>query len=66
MKEIYGIISGMEEIYKKTVNENGICSCNEIDIFVDEWKLGLQNKKNQQNSFLPVFIRSRAMNLHAN
>lgn len=56
----------MEEIYKKNVNENGICSCNEIDISVDEWKLVLQNKKNQQNSFLPVFIRSRAMNLHAN
>lgn len=45
MKEIYGIISGMEGIYKKTVNENGICSCNEIDISVDEWKLVLQNKK---------------------
>lgn len=32
MKEIYGIISGMEEIYKKTVNENGICSCNEEEL----------------------------------
>lgn len=32
MKEIYGIISGMEEIYKKTVNENGICSCNDEEL----------------------------------
>lgn len=32
MKEIYGIISGMEEIYKKTVNENGICFCNEEEL----------------------------------
>lgn len=32
MKEVYGIISGMEEIYKKTVNENGICSCNEEEL----------------------------------
>lgn len=32
MKEIYGIISGMEEIYKKNVNENGICSCNEEEL----------------------------------
>lgn len=32
MKEVYGIISGMEEIYKKTVNENGICSCNKEEL----------------------------------
>lgn len=32
MKEIYGIISGMEEIYKKTVNENGICFCNKEEL----------------------------------
>lgn len=32
MKEIYGIISGMEEIYKKNVNENGICSCNKEEL----------------------------------
>lgn len=32
MKEIYGIISGMEEIYKKIVNENGICFCNKEEL----------------------------------
>ncbi len=32
MKEVYGIISGMEEIYKKTVNENGICFCNKEEL----------------------------------
>lgn len=32
MKEVYGIISGMEEIYKKIVNENGICFCNKEEL----------------------------------
>lgn len=59
MKEIYGIISGMEEVYKKTVNENGIYSCNEIDISVEEWKSVLQNEKikNSTKFFLACFYQ---------
>lgn len=47
----------MEEVYKKTVNENGIYSCNEIDISVEEWKLVLQNEKINGNLYYPDFYK---------
>ncbi|MBP3561324.1 MAG: AAA family ATPase [Treponema sp.] len=41
----------MEEktIFKKVVNTNGICSCDELDITVEEWKKVLQDKSISNN-----------------